>query len=79
MYWNVAFLSVSVFLFTNADLIENNQRKYEIHGLLWRVRTVAMVVQVKHKQFLDVIWIPIPSFLVKRGNYNFLIWLLFYR
>jgi len=58
----VTFLSVSVFLFTNADLIENTERNYEIHSMLWRIRTVAMVVQVKHRQFLDVICIPIPSF-----------------
>jgi len=73
MYWNVTFLSVSVFLFTNADLIQNTQRKYEIHSMLWRIRTVATVVQVKHRQFLDVIWIPFPSFSVKREHCNFLI------
>jgi hypothetical protein len=75
----VTFLSVSVFLFTNADLIENTQRNYEIHSMLWKIRTLAMVVQVKHRQFWDVISIPIPTFLVKREHYHFLILLLFYR
>jgi len=30
MYWNVTFLTVSVFMFTNADIIEKPQRNYGI-------------------------------------------------
>jgi hypothetical protein len=62
-----------VFLSTKVGVIQNTQQYYEIQCALSRLHTVAAILKVKQRDFLDVIWILISSlFLVKREHFNIL-------